>query len=626
MQNYWKFNEINHIEELSFNKVLERFYDFGVEGLVRENIQNSLDGKLRTNQNPVIVKIELGVMPLQDIPGIDEIFKRIKSLKGHNQYTKETIEYMNKVVMKYGRNIPYISFEDINTKGLSGAMKGQNGNTSDTWGAYAYSKGVHFTDSDDDHEKTRGGSHGIGKIASNAASDLYMMYFANCDDKGNQHLGGTIQLIEHSYAGYNYRATGYFTETIDNKYYPYNNNFSEVFKKDTRGLKIVIPFFREQFYDIKSIVRAVCDSFFVAILEKKLVVEVNDLIIDHETIENYICSLEYYEQNIEENKNDFTPLYYNTYLNIEPLEIDIKDLLNDSYKFKLYFNYDRRIQRGRVGIIRTIGMKIEDKKIPGNVSKPFNAVMMPLTVKEDQLIKSLENESHTEMSHEHIKDQFTQRNAKKIISNINKKISEIIEQHIREANPTDGFIDTEDILYEIENNFRKDLAGSSTNLTVNSGNKEKTVVKVKSHEKKKPKEPSGDDIEKKEKSTKKVTKKLNGDSKRDYFRIKPNHVKRAVVGNAERLRIDLSEEENLKDITRCDIYYTVIDGMGRELSDELNLKQAYEKIKDYGTSQDIDIDDISLKNVIVKDGIIDLEMKTGQDFNNTLKFAYYLEV
>jgi hypothetical protein len=38
MSNYWKFAEIPRKEELSFNKVLEKFYDYGVDGLVRENI------------------------------------------------------------------------------------------------------------------------------------------------------------------------------------------------------------------------------------------------------------------------------------------------------------------------------------------------------------------------------------------------------------------------------------------------------------------------------------------------------------------------------------------------------------------------------------------------------------
>ena len=95
-------------------------------------------------------------------------------------------------------------------------------------------------------EKTRGGSHGVGKIACNAASDIHMMFFANCDADGRQHIGGTTQLIEHNLDGVNYRASGYFTRIIDGKYFPFENHFASVFRKDTRGLKIIIPYLRTQ--------------------------------------------------------------------------------------------------------------------------------------------------------------------------------------------------------------------------------------------------------------------------------------------------------------------------------------------------------------------------------------------
>ncbi|MNW70010.1 hypothetical protein D3C74_491740 [compost metagenome] len=48
-------------------------------------------------------------------------------------------------------------------------------------GIYAYNKGVHLEKSDESIETSRGGSHGVGKIASNAAFDLHLMHFANCD-------------------------------------------------------------------------------------------------------------------------------------------------------------------------------------------------------------------------------------------------------------------------------------------------------------------------------------------------------------------------------------------------------------------------------------------------------------
>ena len=90
MGDRWQFSVIPCIEESTFNKILERFYNFGISGLVRENIQNSLDGKLKGCNEPVIVTIKTGSVNKNNIPGLDEIKERIKSLKGQNNYTKET--------------------------------------------------------------------------------------------------------------------------------------------------------------------------------------------------------------------------------------------------------------------------------------------------------------------------------------------------------------------------------------------------------------------------------------------------------------------------------------------------------------------------------------------------------
>ena len=74
---YWKFATQNRIEEVSFNPVLERFYGYGINGLIRENIQNSLDGKLPDSDLPVEVIIEKGEIETKRIPGIDDIKARI---------------------------------------------------------------------------------------------------------------------------------------------------------------------------------------------------------------------------------------------------------------------------------------------------------------------------------------------------------------------------------------------------------------------------------------------------------------------------------------------------------------------------------------------------------------------
>lgn len=635
----WKFSVIPGIEESTFNKVLERFYDLGISGLVRENIQNSLDGKIPGETEPVIVTIKTGKVNKNDIPGLDNIKERIECLVGHNSYTKETIEHMQNKMNQ--DEVDYISFEDYNTKGLRGAKNGQSYRPEDTWGIYAYNKGVHSEEEDSTLEKSRGGSHGIGKIASNAASELHMVYFANCDDEGDKHLGGTVQLIEHKYKDKYYRSTGYFTdikkiENNEERFYPYENTFSEIFKKDTRGLKIIIPFLREQFNNEVDIIKSICDSFFIAILENKLEVIVNDKNINSKTIKKYIENKKYYNQDISEMKEEFTPLYLSTYTKKKPMQVTIEDT-KEKYNFNLYFNYDESIPKGRVAIIRTIGMKIEDKKVKGNVNKPFNAVLIPDSTKEDAFLKSLENESHTQLSFEHIKDQNLQKNAKRFINNISKVMAKIIEDEIKKSNPTDGMMNTEDVLYYVENQFKQELSNCLGTVKLSSGDKEKTIVKVEQDipERKDPK----DKKKKKKKPLKKIkNKRINDESdteqevnevspeKLTTYSTHPDRVDRLIIRDKEYVKFDFTDSDEMKKVKLCDITLSVVDGMGVEYSNEFNMKDNYEYVIDKATGHKCKIENNLIKDVKVVKGNVQIELKLKENYNKALKFMYYVEV
>lgn len=637
MSNLWKFSSIPCIEESTFNKILERFYNFGISGLVRENIQNSLDGKIPGETKPVVVTIKTGTIKKENIPGLEEIKNRINFLEGRNSYTKETIQHMkNKMNDEI---INYISFEDYNTKGLKGAKNGQSTNKEDTWSIYAYNKGVHTEEEDETLEKSRGGSHGIGKIASNAASELYMMYFANCDEEGNKHLGGTVQLIEHKYEDNYYRSTGYFTDSknIDSKttkFYPYENNFDKVFAKDTRGLKIIIPFLRDQFNKEDEILKSVCDSFFIAILQEKLEVIINDKIINSKTIKKYITDKKYYIQKVEEVKDEFTPLYFDTYTKIKPIKLEIKDR-SQSYNFNLYFNYDTKIPKGRVAIVRTIGMKIEDKKIKNNVKKPFNAVLIPESISEDAFLKSLENESHTELSFEHIKDQGLQKNAKTFINNISKEIAKVIEEAIKNNNPTDGVMDTRDVLYEVQTQFKKDLLQSAPTVKLNKGKgkEENTIVKVKPEipKKKDPKDPKNDKTpkdpkEKKKREAKKVKEKGEKKENAITYKAPADIVERVIISNKEYVKFDFTDTDDLKKSKTCDISLNVVDGMGQECIGEFSMKDSYEYILDKSTGDKLKIEENLIKDVKINKGLAQIELKLKEQYNKALKFVYYVEV
>lgn len=634
IDNKWQFSEIPNIEESNFNKILERFYGLGVAGLTRENIQNSLDGRL-PNDKPVTVKIELGTIKRNVIPGLDEIIERIDSLEGRNGYTKETISHMKANMLK--EEVNYISFEDSNTKGLSGAKYGQSNSKEHTWGIYAYNKGVHFEEENEEFEASRGGSHGVGKIASNAASDLHMMFFANCDDSNEQHLGGTIQLIEHKLKDTYYRSTGYFAKQEASKFMPFENTYDKVFEKNTRGLKIIIPFLREEFNHINEIICAVCDSFFVSILEEKLVVQVNDLWIDASTINDIVHDPKYYIQEIESMKKVFTPLYVNTYQNEKPRTITVSHQ-SDKFEFQLYFNYNEQIPKGRVGIIRTIGMKIEDFIVKNNATKPFNAVLIG-GIKEDTYLKSLENESHTKISSDDIKDPALKKHATRFINNLNKEILKVIEEEIRKNNPVDGKINTSDLLYTTEIDFKENLSKSFGTVKINNGKKivksdEGENKKTKSAKQKRTKRadgstvtPKGTEIRKKGKTKGEENPRKPLEDIKDEYKINSYFVERLLLSDKEFIQLDLSSSKEIMKSKKCDLKFGIIDGMGKEYLEEFNVNDNYKYAIDQHTRQICDVENDVIKDISINDeGLINLQLDLTSKYNRTLKFVYYVEV
>lgn len=632
--NQWQFSKIDNIEESNFNKILERFYSLGVAGLTRENIQNSLDGRLEGLDQPVIVKINLGEVERQAIPGMESIVQRINSLEGRNGYTKETIAHMKASMMD--EMVRYISFEDSNTKGLTGAKYGQSNSKEHTWGIYAYNKGVHFEENDKNFEASRGGSHGVGKIASNAASDIHMMLFANCDAEGDQHLGGTIQLIEHQFQEKYYRSTGYFASLEGSKFMPYKNEFHSIFEKKTRGLKIIIPFLRESFYSKEEIIRSVCDSFFVSILEKKLIVHVNELVIDSDSIKFIMNDSNLYVQDIEMMKKVFTPLYVQTYLNQEPRPIQINHK-NTRFNFKLYFTYDERIPKGRVGIIRTIGMKIEDFTVKGNSKKPFNAVLIG-GIEEDIYLKSLENESHTKLSSEDIKDPELKKLAKKFISNLNREISRVIDDEIRKNNPVDGKINTADLLYTMNIDFKENLTKSFGTVKIKNGpniivsDEGSTSQVIESKVKRKKREETGTNLPKHTGVRKKGKTRDKGDQEnstedtKDEYKIDSYRVERLLINNNEFIQLDLKDSPDISNVTKCNIKFNIVDGMGNEYVKEFNMLDNYSSIVDKNTNQACLIESDRIKNVSIKNGLINLQLSLKPKYNRSLKFIYYIEV
>lgn len=629
-KNDFQFRNIHDIEEATFDKSLNTFYENGIEGTIKENIQNSLDARLYDDfKEPVKLLINLEKVNKSQLPGIDTVFKHINTLKGRSDYTKETIEYMKS--KETINEVRVLTIEDRNTKGLTGAKRGQNFSNKDTFGIYAYKKGVHSIDENDIAEKSRGGSHGIGKIANNAASDIHLMYFSNCDQDENQHIGGTVHLIEHKLGEEYFRATGYYTD-IDEKgdFTPYENQEGhEIFKKNTRGLKIIIPYLREEFYDAKKIIQAVCDNFFLAILNNSIIVEItnenNDkVIINSNTINNIVQDNQYYEIKPEEIKKIFTPLYVDTYLNYKPKELVVKNS-SDTYKFYLYFNYNEDIYTGRVALLRTIGMKIVDLKVNNRVRKPFNAVLIGGT-KEDSYLKSLENESHTDISEHDIRDKEEKKNARKFINNLHTELRKVIDEVTNEYISENGTMNTEDLFFETITSFKKDIEKNSEKVMINNDG---IIYKEKNKKERRDKRnEKGSIINKSGVKRKRRPRKKKNDpeSSVEEYIIPLNAVARLSFARKEIFNLNIAEINLDSEVSKCNLKMKVVDGSGITIEEIFNIKDYYENIKDVESHKVYKVIRDTIFDIDVKKNNVNLELTTYRNRENNLKFMYILEV
>jgi len=111
-----------------------------------------------------------------------------------------------------------------------------------------------------------------------------------------------------------------------------------------------------------------------------------------------------------------------------------------------------------------------------------------------------------------------------------------------------------------------------------------------------------------------------------HFELKPEAVKRIVLRGTERISIDFNQSEQYGNQDICDVYMYVIDGTGRNYPHEFSVTDSYSSIKDKTTGIVYKVENNSIKDVSIKDGMISLEMTTTSKFNENLKFLYYVEM
>lgn len=618
----WYFPKKEHpSRELKFDNNLIKFHGHGIDGVIRENIQNSLDHPVH-NGATVLVRMEFGLMPIDDFPDFKTLRDHINSLVGANHYVRDRVNSMQDTLRSVSHQIPYFLYEDTNTLGLSGVN--ENGIVKNkSFYSYAYLKGSHVESTNEEQEGLRGGSHGIGKIASNAASEIHTMFFANCDEFGLRHTGGSIILIDHEMNGQTYVEDGLLTKFENHDYIPYpSKDFSSILFKEDRGLRIVIPFIKNELKSEKNIKRAVVDSFLLSLIRNQLLVDVCGSIISRDDLEDYIDSS---SSEVDFDKDSPTKEYYKTLNCPYNPNFTVLDKRGKKYNFELYLRKDESIRKAKVAIFRRIGMKISDLTVDGTASLPINGVLVSKDKDTDRLLVSMEDESHTNLDPKTvITNENDQKNAIYFLNQLKKELGRIMKQLVEEDFKSEDKFNTSDVLYDLVNrDFKNQIQKKVKPILGDSKSGSFHIVQTSEGEKDRGQSKSKQGKGHKE-GPLKPTRIPGFKSNKLFYRLPNYSVHRYSTSVVDVLDISI-KDTHYRDSDKINIVFSLVDGDGSEKLNETDLKAISNEILDQNNEQKLIFSNYQIKGISINGYSASIRINHIMDQIDFNKYVIYVE-
>ena len=289
--------------------------------LIRESIQNSLDA-VADKSRPVRVSFKFRRI---QAGGFKEFFKLKDHIAGVLELYKDKAEAEYKQMLQLFENqfnyqtvLYYICVSDYNTKGM-----GYKEDDVDSK-FYAFLRSIGVTSKDDPFS---GGSYGFGKAAYFLMSPIHTVLVSTMTEEGETFFEGASRLCTHYYTDENgkrekYQHYGYYDNQKGERPSSIQTDIPDRFYREDPGTDICImgvdgsESARKNAY--REMIEAALRHFWMAILEGKLVVEIDETIINTNSLGDLMKK--HFPKMIDtsRNKNDinYNPRsYYECYIN-----------------------------------------------------------------------------------------------------------------------------------------------------------------------------------------------------------------------------------------------------------------------------------------------------------------------
>ena len=379
------------------NSTINGINDAGIEtftanikrSLVRENLQNALDAVIPNSKEPVRVEFSLFNIPADQVPDIATLRDVVDKCISSNHDEPEAVKFFTRAKnILSGSTVPVLRISDFNTVGLGGSdtcSKGTN------WSRLVKESGS------SNKGTNSGGSFGIGKSAAFACSDLRTVFYSSLDDKGLRSNFGVARLVSFEDPALGWTTgIGYYSEDERFVAIPELANIDPNHSRTSSGTDIYIigmhdpDDFRDEF------VKATLMDFLVSLVRGKLVVQIQDEIIDSNTLAKYMSKLNPYDGDDVKALLD----YYHLLTSADPtiLRINLESkVYGKKYGFadgectlilKQGEGYNRKIL-----ITRSAGMRIfEQDRISGSIE--FTGILLIDGPTMNKTFKAMEVPSH----------------------------------------------------------------------------------------------------------------------------------------------------------------------------------------------------------------------------------------
>ncbi len=400
----------NSAEEEGFNDAgIETFEGDVGDYIARECGQNTADASANGRAE---LHFNLQEMPIDSLPCLEKLKNVFIQCKNYWCSDPKAIKFFDNGLTWLDRGkIPVLKISDYGTTGLTGEDLDRTGK----WYGLVRSKGAC------NKGEGAGGSFGLGKYATFAASAFRTVYYYTKTHEGDA-FQGISRLVTHcNEEGLQNHAIGFIGEHfIDGnrpKYLSIRNRefIPSLFHRNNNeiGTDIYIPAYRETHWKERLII-SVLNNFWPAICLGKIVFRVGDKVIDHTNID--IC--------IEENRtnSDFKAYrYFNAYRNGAKYTKTLP-CVGDS---ELRLIVDAQRESNPIAVTRKNGMIIETW---GRFSskKPISGIYICHDQQGNEILRRLEPPRHDKW------DLNRGENGKKILSTIKDWIRLCIDEFLHD--------------------------------------------------------------------------------------------------------------------------------------------------------------------------------------------------